>query len=100
MHIPDMRHQLFCIQYIISGHLNSAPHNARVPRAVLPCGELIQNLLCTLPHLFTVQNAYSTRIYFFNQYVMAKFGRKESTFGSFSLWNFTYCGSCMNNTRF
>ena len=51
-----------CIQHIIPGHLNSAAQYAHASRAVLPQGESIQNLLCTLPHLFTVQKVYSTRI--------------------------------------
>ena len=77
--IPSTRHSLFCIQYIISGHLNSAPQNAHVAHAVSSRGELIQNLN-KLPHLFTVQNVYSTRIWFFNQYVKATFRRKETNF--------------------
>ena len=52
--IPSTRHSLFCIQYIISGHLKSAPQNAHV---VSSRGESIQNLN-KLPHLFTVQNLY------------------------------------------
>ena len=59
--IPSTRHSLFFIQYIISGHLNSAPQNAHVAHAVSSRGESIQNLN-KLPHLFTVQNVYSTRI--------------------------------------
>jgi len=61
--------------------------------AVSPWGESVQNLLCKLPHLFTVQNVYLTRISFFNQYAKAKFGREDSTFLNFSLWNFIDCGS-------
>ena len=60
--IPYMHHQLFCIQYIIAGHLNSAAQNACAPCVVLPRGQSIRNLLCTLPHLFTVQKVYSTQI--------------------------------------
>jgi len=47
---------------IISSYLNSAAQNSRAARAVAPRGEWIQNLLCKLPHSFTVYNVYSTRI--------------------------------------
>jgi len=46
--IPYTHHQLLCIQYIISGHLNSDAQNARVPRAIFSRGKSIQNLLCKM----------------------------------------------------
>ena len=49
--IPDTRHLLVCIKCTISGHLNSAAQNGRVPRAVLPRGESIQNCVNCLIHL-------------------------------------------------
>ena len=88
--IPYTHHQFFCIQYIISGHLNSAAQNAR---AIFSRGESIQNIMCIHCLIYLLYKRYTQHE--FNSLInMPRLNLAErNRLWGFSLWCFTDCGS-------
>jgi len=88
--IPYTHHHFFCIQYIISGHLNSAAQNAR---AIFSRGESIQNILCIHCLIYLLYKRYTQHE--FNSLInMPRLNLAErNRLWGFSLWCFTDCGS-------